>query len=153
MKRRRRDIERREFKRLEISIPLCLKLLGISGSPASINTEIMNISPEGIMIELNVTLKDGSLLVREGEECIKLIPYLVLSKKLVELEMTIPQKVEKIKAAGRIIWYDLGSMESSYYFQAGIVLEEMEDQDRKVWEEFVEKIAQLPDKESEKRLI
>ena len=150
MKRRRQDVERREFKRLEISIPLRLKLLGISGSPASINTETINISPEGVMIKLNVTLVDGSLLVREGEESIKLIPYLVLNEKLVELEMAIPQQVEKIKAAGRVIWYDLGSLESSYYFQAGILLEEMEHEDRKVWEEFVKKMAQLQDNESEK---
>ena len=150
MKRRRQDVERREFKRLEISIPLRLKFLGISGSPASINTETINISHEGVMIKLNVTLVDGSLLVREGEESIKLIPYLVLNEKLVELEMAIPQQVEKIKAAGRVIWYDLGSVETSYYFQAGILLEEMEHEDRKVWEEFVKKMAQLQDNESEK---
>ncbi|MDY7031231.1 MAG: hypothetical protein SVY10_04880, partial [Thermodesulfobacteriota bacterium] len=64
---------------------------------------------------------------------------------------TIPQKAQKIEAVGKVIWYDLGSVESSYYFQAGIFLEKMEHEDREQWEEFVKKIVQLQDKESEKR--
>ena len=150
MKTRRREKERREWERLEISIPLCVKLLGITGSPTSINTETINITIEGVEIELNVVLKDGSLLIQQGDDCIKLIPYLVLNKKFVELEMTIPQQVKKIRATGKVIWYDLGSKGPSFYFQAGILLEEMEHEDKKEWEEFVNKTAQLQDKESEK---
>ena len=139
MKRRKRDIEYREYKRVEVPIPLRLKLRGMSIPCPAIHAEAANISLEGLMMELNVTLKDGSLLIRAGDEYIKLIPYLVLNEKRVELEMTIPQEEKKIRAVGRIIWYDFGSIESLYHLQMGIFLEEMESEDRRMWEKYVKK--------------
>jgi len=70
-----------------------------------------------------------------------LIPYLVLGKKEVALEITIPPNDEKIKAKGRVVWYDLSSREASYFLKAGIFLKEMEDEDRKRWEAFVKNKA------------
>ncbi|MBW2039750.1 MAG: PilZ domain-containing protein [Deltaproteobacteria bacterium] len=141
MKRKSREGERRTFKRLEVPIPLSMKLLGMFGTPSPINAEARNVSLDGLSTELKVILKDGRLLIQEGEEPIKLIPYLVLNEKMVELDIKTPPQGETIRAIGRVIWYDFGSRESLYYFKAGIFLEKMEMKDRKKWEEFVRNIA------------
>ena len=140
MKRKSREIEHRQFKRLETSVPLRVKLLGLFGSPPPIRTETRDVSLDGLSIELVVTLENGSLLIQEKEP-IKLIPYLVLNEKMVELEITIPPHGEELRAKGRIIWYDFGSRESSFYLTAGIFLEEMPVEERKKWENFVKNIA------------
>ena len=63
---------------------------------------------------------------------------------MVELDIKIPPKGERIRAIGRVRWHDFGSRGSSYYFGAGIFLEEMGDEDRKKWEEFVKGIKEGP---------
>ena len=140
MKRERRKVERRIFKRLKTPIPLSMRLLGTTKYPQPINAKTRNVSPEGLSIELQVILKNGSLLIQEGEEPIKLIPFLVLNEKTVELDIEIPPKGERIIVVGRVIWYDFGSRGASYYFCVGTFLEEMGVKDRKKWEEFVKKI-------------
>jgi len=125
----------RKFRRLSTSIPLTIKLLGITKLPQAIHAETRNVSRKGLSIELEVKLKNGSLLVQQGEEAIKLIPFLVLGEKLMELDIKIPPKGERIRTTGRVRWYDFGSREKSYYFRAGILLEKIED--RKKWEDFI----------------
>jgi len=130
MKRKRRKVERRTFKRLKIPVPLCMRLLGTTKYPQRIKTETRDVSLEGLSIELRVILKNGSLLIQQGEEPIKLIPFLVLNEKMVELDIEIPPEGESIGAIGRVIWYDFGSRRASYYFCVGIFLENMELEDR-----------------------
>ena len=67
MKRKRRKVERRIFKRLKTPIPLSMRLLGSTKYPQPINTETRNVSLEGLSIELQVILKNGSLLIKEGD--------------------------------------------------------------------------------------
>jgi hypothetical protein len=129
----------RRFHRLSTSIPLTIRLLGITKHSHLINAETRNVSRKGISVELEVKLKNGSLLIQQGEEAIKLIPFLVLSEKLVELNIKIPPKGEKVRATGKVRWYDFGSRENSYYFRAGILLEKIED--RKRWEDFIGSIS------------
>jgi hypothetical protein len=109
MKRKRRKVERRTFKRLKIAVPLSVRLLGTTKYPRRIKTETRDVSFEGLSIELRVILKNGSLLIQEGVEPIKLIPFLVLNQKTVELDIEIPPEGEKTRAVGRVIWYDFGS--------------------------------------------
>jgi hypothetical protein len=137
MKRKSRKVERRIFKRLKIPIPLSMRFLGTTKHPQPINSKTSNVSVEGLSVKLHVILKNGSLLIQEGEEPIKLIPFLVLNEKMVGLDMKIPPEGENIGAIGRVIWYDFGSRRASYYFCAGIFLEKMGVKDRKKWEEFV----------------
>jgi hypothetical protein len=132
---------RRKSKRLETAVPLRLMLLGISKPPPTIETATTNISPVGISMKLPVTLSNGLLYMHEGEKPFNLIPYLVLEKKEVALEITLPPHDEKIKGKGKVSWYDFGSQEDSYYFKAGIFLKEMEIEDRKRWEGFVRDTA------------
>ncbi len=121
-----------------------MRLLGTTKYPQRIKTETRDVSLEGLSIELKVILKNGSLLIQEGEESIKLIPFLVLNEKMVELDIKIPPKGENIGAIGRVIWYDFGSRGTSYYFCVGIFLEKMKVEDRKKWEEFVRNIELNP---------
>ena len=128
------------FKRLKIPVPLSIRLLGTTKSPQPFNAKTRNVSLEGLSVELPVILKNGSLLIQEGEEPIKLIPFLVLNQKAVELDIEIPPEGERIRAIGRVIWYDFGSRRALYYFCAGIFLEKMGVKDRKKWEEFVKNV-------------
>jgi len=140
MKRRSRKVERRIFKRLKTPISISMRLLGTTKYPQPVNMKTRNVSFEGLSIELRVVLKNGSLLIKEGEEPVKLIPFLVLNEKMVELDMKIHPEGESIGAIGRVIWYDFGSRRASYYFCVGIFLEEMKVEDRIKWEEFIKNI-------------
>jgi hypothetical protein len=139
-----RTVERRIFKRLTAPIPLSMRLLGTTKYPQPINTKTRNVSLEGLSVQLHVMLKDGSFVIREGAEPIKLIPFLVLNEKMVELAMKIPPEGENIEAIGRVIWYDFGSRRVSYYFCVGIFLEKMEVEDKRKWEEFIKNIEMTP---------
>jgi len=129
----------RKFHRLSTSLPLTIRLLGVAKHPHPIHAETRNVSRKGLSVELEVKLKNGSLLIHQGDEAIKLIPFLVLRDKLMELDIKIPPGVERIKATGRVRWYDFGSKEKSYYFKVGILLEKIEDKKR--WEDFIGKVS------------
>ena len=88
-------------------------------------------------MELQVTLSDGVCYMHEGEKPINLIPYLVLEKKEVALEIALSPHDETVTGKGKVVWYDFGSYEDSYYFKAGIFLREMAIKDRQRWEKFV----------------
>jgi hypothetical protein len=134
---------RRRSKRWEIAVPLRIRLLGTGKHPPTIEIATKNISPLGISIELQVNLTNGVFFIQEGEKPVNLIPYLVLENKEVELEITLPPYEKKVRARGRVIWYDFGSREVLYYFRAGILffLKQMEPVERKAWEEFVRNTA------------
>lgn len=134
-------LNRRKSKRLETAVPLRLTLLGMSKTPPTIETVTADISPVGISMESRVTLSKGVFYIDGGEKPINLIPYLVLGKKEVFLEITLPPYNEKIRGKGKVIWYDFGSQNDAYYFKAGIFLKEMESRDRQRWEGFVRATA------------
>jgi hypothetical protein len=132
---------RRKTKRLEVAVPLNITLLGTVKHPPYIKAFTKNISPVGLSTDLQVSLIDGVFLIQTGAERVFVIPYLVLEKKEVALEITVPPHDEKIKATGRVVWYDFSARETSYRFRAGILLKEMENDDRKKWEGFVRDTA------------
>jgi hypothetical protein len=127
--------ERRKLKRYETSISLSMRLSGVFTRPLTVNVRSRNVSFEGLSIELY-----------KEDETLDLIPYLVLDGKAVELEIKVPPKGERIRATGRVVWCNSGSKKASYYFRAGISIEEIETEDRKKWENFVKKMAQVQDK-------
>jgi len=112
MGRKSRKIERRRFKRLEFPLSLSIRLLGTTKYPQRFNAKTRNVALEGLSIELSVILKNGSLLIQDRKEPIKVIPFL------------------------------FGSRRTSYYFRAGIFLEKIGVGDRKEWEEFVKNIEE-----------
>jgi hypothetical protein len=132
---------RRKSKRFETAVPMRLMLLGMSKHPPAIETVTTNISPVGISMKLQVTLSEGVFNVHNGEKSVNLIPYLVLEKKEVSLEITLPPHGETITGRGKIVWYDFGSKEGAYYFKAGIFIQDMEIEDRKKWKRFIKDTA------------
>jgi len=101
------------------------------GLPRRVKAQTGNVSLEGLSIELH-----------EIESSLSLTSYLASNKKGVALDMKIPPKGERTTAAGNVVWYDeLGSREESYYLTAGIVLKEMEIEDRVKWIDFVRNIT------------
>ncbi len=134
---------RRTSKRVEIALPLRIKLLGASKQPPTIKTVTRNITPLGISMELPVTLINGVFFIQKGEPSVNLIRYLIQKDKEVELEITLPPPDEKFKARGRLIWYHFGSREgdTAYYFGAGILLKEMTVEEKKKWEVFARNSA------------
>ena len=124
-------VERRKYKRLEISVPLRMILLGVFGSSPPVKAHTRNVSLEGLSIGL-----------QEIESALTLTSYLVLDKNEVALEIKIPPEGKRIRATGKVVWYDeLGSREESYYLRAGVVLKEMETEDRIGWLDFARNIA------------
>lgn len=135
-------VERRRIKRLEIPIPVSIKMLGAD----PFHAETRKVSLELISTELPVIVRNGNLSIQDGGEPKNLIPLLTSNEKLVELDIKIPPKGEVIRATGRVIWYDFGSRGASYYFRAGIFLEKMGFEDRKRWANFVRNMAEVHDK-------
>jgi hypothetical protein len=129
---------RRKSRRVDISLPLRIKLLGVSKQPPIIKTVTRNITPLGISMELPVSLTNGVFFIQRGEPSVNLIRYLIQKDKEVELEITLPPQDEKFKARGKVIWYNFGSREgdAAYYFGAGILLKEMAVEAKKKWEVF-----------------
>jgi hypothetical protein len=134
---------RRKTKRVEIALPLRIRLLGISNQPPTIKTATRNISPVGISMELPITLTNGVFYIQKAESSVNLIRYLIQKDKEVELDITLPPHDEKFHAKGRVIWYNFGSREgdTAYYFGAGILLQEMTTEARKKWEVFARNSA------------
>ncbi|NWF93316.1 MAG: PilZ domain-containing protein [Syntrophaceae bacterium] len=129
--------KRRRFRRLFIPLPVTVRLLGIGKPSAPIHVEIRDVSRNGLSIEFRISLKNGHLLIEQGEEPIKLIPFIVMNEKLLELDIEMPPRSERLRAKGVVRWYDFGSREEFHYFRAGILMKEMEIEDRKKWEDFI----------------
>jgi hypothetical protein len=132
---------RRTSKRLEIAIPLRIKLLGINTPPPVVDAVTRNISAVGISTQLPVTLTNGGFCIREREKQVNLIPYLAQEDKEVEIELTVPPHKERVSARGKIVWYTLGTRQDSYVLGAGIALSRLEGVDRKQWGRFVKETA------------
>lgn len=88
---------------------------------------ISNVSLEGICLETNVVLVDGSHVFSEA----------MTEEKRLRLEIDLPDESEKVTAMGKVVWYDLGSSGSPYRFQAGIYLTEMDGNSKEIWRAFL----------------
>ena len=86
-----------------------------------------NVSPEGICLETNVVLIDGSHVFSEA----------MMEEKRLKLEIDLPAESERISALGKVIWYDLSSSGSPYRFRAGVYLTEMDGNAQETWRRFI----------------
>ena len=143
MKRKNSVDERRTSKRLEISIPLNIRLHGAAPSTSPINVETGNISPEGLSILIGIRWEERRLSLKGGERPTKVIPYLLLNDKVLELGIKILPKGGRIKGIGKVMWYDRCLIGEFYYLRAGVHIEEMVSEDREKWLDFVRAVAQL----------
>jgi len=135
--------ERRKSSRLDICIPVSLRLLGTAVLPHPINVETSNISADGLSIAIKMKVKDGHLSVPGTEKPTRLIPYLLLNDKVLELGIKILPKGRRIKGIGTVKWYHRGLSGDSYQLRAGIFIDEMQSDQKDKWLEFVRTIASM----------
>ena len=88
---------------------------------------ISNVSLEGICLETNVVLVDGSHVFSEAME----------EEKRLRVEIDVPPESEKVTALGKVMWYDLSSSDSPYRFHAGVYLTEMDGNSKEIWRRFL----------------
>lgn len=134
-------LERRKAKRTKVAIPVSVRLIGIGGRHPAIKTITTDVSPLGIAMVLPVILHNGVFFVK-GDRSINLIRYLVQREKGVELTIDLPSG-DKIKAKGRISWYDLGTGDekATHYLRCGIEFRETAPSQRRIWEQFTREAA------------
>ena len=143
MKSKNQEGERRKYKRLDIAIPTSIKLLGPVSSAPPIDVETDNISLEGLSIVIKIRLPSRRGSIQEGEAPVKLVPYLLLDNKVLDLSINILPRGEGIKGIGQVKWYDRRLRENFYDVRAGIFIEEMRSEDRGKWLEFLRTVARL----------
>jgi hypothetical protein len=126
----RRGVERRKFLRLESPLPVSFNLYHVLGrreTSRRLGGMASNVSPEGICLETNVVLIDGSHVFSEA----------MTEEKSLKLEIDLPAASERIRALGKVVWYDLSLSGSPYRFRAGVYLTEMDGNAQETWRRFI----------------
>jgi len=138
-------LERREAKRVDTAIPLTIRLLGSSLSPPPITVETDNISPQGlsIVIKIKTRVNNGRLSIEGGENAQKLVKYLLLDNKHLELGINILPRGESIHARAKVRWCYRNVQEGCYYVKAGVLIEQMDSEHKEEWAEFLRTIYQF----------
>jgi hypothetical protein len=125
-----KGVERRKFLRLESPLPVWFNLFHVLGGRETsrrLGGMISNVSPEGICLETNVVLVDGSHVFSEA----------MTDEKRLKLEINLPGELEGITAVGKVIWYDLSPSGSRYRFRAGVYLTKMDGNSKGTWARFL----------------
>lgn len=122
-----------------MSVPLSIRPLGTSTSPLPVTVETDNISLEGlsIAVKIKIRVKDRYLSFREVENAIRLLQYLLVKGKTLELGINILPKGGSIKGIGRVMWNDKGLTNEYYYLKAGLSIKGMEREQKGKWLEFL----------------
>lgn len=126
-----RDIEHRKFIRLKDSISLGVRLVDFhSGKVYSrqIKGRSLNISREGLCIETNIATVDGIDIFNDA----------MSDDKNLEIEIEAYKDEEKIKALGKVIWFDMTPRQKTFLFKAGVYLTLREPGDVDSWYKLVE---------------
>jgi hypothetical protein len=126
-----------------MAFPVTVKLLGTPTHYKPIQTKTANVSHEGLLLEVKILIHQGALYVRFGDESVQLVPFLILNEKLLELEMALPAAGDPMRASGRVIWCNFGSLGASYFFRMGVVLQDMGVATKKKWEQFVRDASEI----------
>jgi hypothetical protein len=129
-----RGVERRKLLRLKSPLPVWFNLYHVLGrheASRRLGGMISNVSLEGICLETNVVLVDGSHIFSEamGEE------------KRLRVEIDLPPESERITAMGKVVWYDLSSSSSPYRFRAGVYLTDMDGNSTEIWKRFLKALG------------
>jgi hypothetical protein len=125
-----KGVERRKFLRLKSPLHAWFNLYHVLGrreTSRRLGGMISNVSPEGICLETNVVLVDGSHVFSEA----------MAEEKRLKLEIDLPAESGRITAKGKVIWYDLSSSGSPYRFRAGVYLAEMDENSKEIWGQFL----------------
>jgi len=132
LRRKYRDIEHRKFIRLKDSISLSVRLVNCySGKVYSrqIKGRTLNISREGLCIETGTVTVNG----------VDIFNSAMSNDKNLEIEIDVYDDKEKIKALGKVIWFDMTPKQKSFLFKAGVYLNQIGTDDIDRWYKLVEK--------------
>ena len=130
-RRKYRNIEHRKFIRLKDSLSLSVRLVDSRSRKAysrQINGKTLNISQEGLCIETSAVTVNGVDIFNDA----------MSDEKNLEIEINDYQSGEKIKALGKVIWFDMTPKQKSFLFTAGVYLTLIEPADRGRWYTLVE---------------
>lgn len=125
-----KGVERRNLVRLKSPLPVRFNLYHVLGrreTSRRLGGMISNVSLEGICLETNVVLVDGSHVFSEA----------MTEEKRLKIEIDLPAESERITATGKVIWYDLNPSSSPYRFRAGVYLTEMDGDSKEIWRRFL----------------
>jgi hypothetical protein len=128
--KRWRGLERRKLMRLQSPLPVQFNLYNVLGrreTSRKLGGMISNVSLEGVCLETNVVLVNGSHIFSEA----------MTEERRLRLEIDLPAESDKITAMGKVIWYDLSSPGSPYRFRAGVHLTEMDGDSKDIWRRFL----------------
>ena len=116
--KKRVSIERRVFSHLKVPLLIDFRFMSQWNNPKTSKTikgKAWDVSRKGLCLETEIDMRDGVLEFSETEaaEKEKVLPYLVLSEKEIELELNLPPKGNKTLVMGKPIWYEFTSGEST----------------------------------------
>jgi len=132
LRKKYRDIEHRKFIRLKDSLSLSVRLVNCYNDKVysrHIRGRTLNISREGLCIETSTVTVDG----------VDIFNNAMSNDKNLEIEIDLNNDKEKIKAFGRVIWFDMTPKQKSFFFKAGVYLSQIRADDIDRWYNFVEK--------------
>jgi hypothetical protein len=84
-------------------------------------------------------MRDGSLefMETEGEEKLKVLPYLISSDTKMGLELYLPPGTRIFGVSGKAIWHDLNSEGSIFKLRMGVLFHDMPREAREKWAQYV----------------
>lgn len=139
--------DRRKFKRMHISVPLSLQLVREGGCPAPINVETEDIAPDGLSIITKIEIDNWHISSKGNEMLARLIPYLVLDNRMVDLALQILPHGATIPMRGTVTWYERSARGGFYCLRAGISIDAIGPEHQQEWLEFLMAVRQLQNNE------
>jgi len=109
--------------RCEVAIPVTVKPLPANGRLRCFSASSVNVSVNGV-----------ALGFYEVDDTIRIISSFLTEDQRIEMTMTVPSTGVSITATGRPRWHSTTSIGgSTQYLKVGILLEEMELEDKIKW--------------------
>ena len=136
-------MDRRKFRRLDIIIPLRIRLTDAPTRPEPIDVSTADISPEGVSVEIEIGHKEGMLYIKGLDDPRKVIPYLTLGGQSLEIDIKVLPHGDVIRGKGKVKWSARQFDGAHYRLRAGVRIDEMGGEDRNNWLEFVKTVARL----------
>ena len=130
-KKKYKDIEHRKFIRLKDFLSLSVRLVDYHSREIysrQIKGKTLNISRECLCIETSIVTVNGIDIFNEA----------MSDDRNLEIEIDVYKTKEKIKALGKVIWFDMTPREKSFLFKAGVYLTLIEKGDSDRWFKLVE---------------
>ena len=98
-----------------------------------------DVSRAGLCLETAIEMKDGVVGFSETEarEKVRVLPYLVLTKKEIKVELELPPKRNRIVITGKPVWYELASEGSASKLKIGVLFTDMPREARDKWVRYI----------------